>query len=239
MTKHQLYTNCSAIKSIAVMGAAKTGKTNLISRFLGQSFEERHNPTVEDYHIGKFFVGETLCHVEITDTSGSFEFPAMERLTMEKSDAFIFVYSLEDEKSFEHVKMSLKKLKEVKDISKVPIIVVCNKADLANIVSLRNMQMRLDNDDVPIQCSLYRESRGESNVSPEHAICAQLEEVRALGCEFLLTSAKFRWNVNRIFQQLFRERKTNTEKSSPKSSPKTTFKFKIKRRKDASRAKSI
>ncbi len=238
MTKHQLGTNSSVIQRIAVMGATKTGKTSLISRFLEQPFEERHKPTVEDYYIGKFYVGETLCHMEITDTSGSFEFPAMERLTMEKADAFIFVYSLEDELSFEKIKTCLKRLSEVKDISKVPIIVVCNKADLANIVWLRNMQMRLDSGDAPThECLVYGESSPRQTISKEEGLCAQLEHVRELGCEFLLTSAKFRWNVNRIFQQLFTERKTNTEKKT--GSPKTTFKFKIKRKKASSRSKSI
>ena len=229
MTKHQLGTNFSVIKSIAVMGAAKTGKTSLISRFLGQPFEERYKPTVEDYYIGKFYIGETLCHMEITDTSGSFAFPAMERLTMEKADAFIFVYSLEDEQSFEHVKACLKRLCRVRDISKVPIIVVCNKADLANIVSLRNMQMRLDNGESRLQCLLYRESSQRQNMSKEEILCAHVENVYDLGCEFLLTSAKFQWNVNRIFQKLFTERKLETEKKN--GSVKTTFKFKIKRKK--------
>lgn len=230
MTKHSLDTNFSVIRRIAVLGGAKTGKSSLISRFLGQPFEELHNPTVEDYHVGKFYVGETLYHMELTDTSGTFEFPAMERLTMEKADSFIFVYSLDDKLSFERVKSGLKKLSEIRDIGHLPIIVVCNKADLANIVSLRNMQMRLDNGDAPLQCLLHPEQ--STAISYEQLLCAQLEYVRELGCEFLLTSAKFRWNVNRIFQQLFAERKTITE-TKKCSSPRTAFKFKMKRKKIA------
>ena len=221
-------TNFSFIKRLAVMGAARTGKTSLISRFLGQPFEERYNPTVEDYHIGKFYVGETLCHIDITDTSGSFEFPAMERLTMEKSDAFIFVYSLDDELSFEHVKNGLKRLGEFKDISKVPIIVVCNKADLANIVSMRNMQMCLDNGDIPRQCLIYPKPSEK-----EQLLWTQLDEIRKLGCQFLLTSAKFRWNVNRIFQQLLTERKIDQVKKSS-GSLRTAFKFNLIKRKKRS-----
>ena len=236
MTKHSLDTNFSVIRRIAVLGGAKTGKSSLISRFLGQPFEELHNPTVEDYHVGKFYVGETLYHMELTDTSGTFEFPAMERLTMEKADSFIFVYSLDDKLSFERVKSGLKRLSEIKDIEKIPIIVVCNKADLANIVSLRNMQLRLDNGDAPVQCLLHPEQTAV--VSKEQLLCAQLEYVRELGCEFLLTSAKFRWNVNRIFQQLFAERKTVTEEKKC-DSPISAFKFKMKRKKTALRAKSI
>ncbi|XP_028410124.1 GTP-binding protein Di-Ras2-like [Dendronephthya gigantea] len=244
MTKQRLERSISVIKRIAVMGAANTGKSSLISRFLGQPFEEIYSPTVEDHHIGNFYCGETLYHMEITDTSGSFEFPAMERLTMEKAGAFIFVYSLEDELSFEKVKMCLKRLKEVKDISTVPIIVVCNKADLANIDALWSMQMQLDNGKVPEQCfvNLSDTCSTRKTVTKEEILCKQLVQVRELGCEFLLTSAKFRWNVNRIFQQLFSERTRARDEKSKKTtgSPKTpTFKFKIKRRKDYSRAQTI
>ena len=244
MTKQRLERSISVIKRIAIMGASNTGKSSLISRFLGQPFEEMYSPTVEDYHIGKFYCGETLYHMEITDTSGSFEFPAMERLTMEKAGAFIFVYSLEDELSFEQVKMCLERLKEVKDISTVPIIVVCNKADLANIAALRCMQMQLNDGKVPEQCFV---NRGDSystrrTVTTEEILCQQLVQVRELGCEFLLTSAKFRWNVNRIFQQLFAERKRacdETDKKAAGSRKTSTFKFKIKRRKECSRAQTL
>lgn len=243
MTKPQQSMKNSVVKRIAVMGAAKTGKTSLISRFLEQPFEEKHCPTVEDYHIGKFYVGETLCHMEITDTSGTFEFPAMERLTMERANAFVFVYSLEDEESFERVKLSLGRLSEVKDMSKIPIIVVCNKADMANVVSLRNMQMRLDNGDMPLQYTLHRECKQiQAEITKEQQLCTQLEYIRALGCEFLMTSAKFRWNVNRIFQQLFaeRERIDDSDAQCKKSlgSPRMARRFKRKLKAD-SRAKSI
>ena len=234
MTKDTVEMQFSLMRSIAVFGAAKTGKTSLISRFLGQPFDERHTPTVEDYYFGKFYVGEALYNMEITDTSGTFEFPAMERLTMEKSDAFVFVYSLENEASFERVKMGLKRLSEVKDINAVPIIVVCNKADLANIVSLRNMQMCLDNGDLPLLLTKRESPQGENACAREQILCAQVEHIHELGCQFLLTSAKFRWNVNRIFQQLFTERKRDEPKKTvtkKRTKFSSAIKLKIRREK--------
>ena len=189
-----------------MFGAAETGKSSLIARFLGQAFEEAHKPTVEDFHSSQIYSGESLCYLNIIDTSGSFEFPAMERLAMEKADAFIFVYSIDNVKSFEKVKAGLNRLCEVKDIEKVPIIVVCNKADLAeDITVLRGLQMKMD-DIVDNECVVEtaKDSK-QSLTSSKTTLDQERDFALKLGCKFLLTSAKFRWNVNRIFYELFAE----------------------------------
>lgn len=195
------------MKNVAVFGAAETGKSSLIARFLGQAFEEAHKPTVEDFYCSQIYSGESLCYLNIIDTSGSFEFPAMERLAMEKADAFIFVYSIDNIKSFEKVKTGLNRLCEVKDIEKVPVIVVCNKADLEDITALRGLQMKMDDKECLAETTKDSEQsftfESVDEVSSERTLDQERDFVLKLGCKFLLTSAKFRWNVNRIFYELF------------------------------------
>lgn len=117
---------------VVVMGAAKVGKTSLVSRFLYDQFQSRYHPTVEELHEGCFDINGALTVLEILDTSGSYEFPAMRRLAIATGDAFVLVYSVDDEDSFAHVNALRKQILEQRGGSnRAPIVVVCNKTDLA------------------------------------------------------------------------------------------------------------
>jgi len=64
------------------------------------------------------------------DTAGSYQFPAMKRLTIERGDAFILVYSLDDESTIEEVLRLRREIIDIKGTTEVPMLIVGNKTDL-------------------------------------------------------------------------------------------------------------
>ncbi|XP_030760826.1 dexamethasone-induced Ras-related protein 1 isoform X2 [Sitophilus oryzae] len=66
---------------LVVLGSSKTGKTCLVSRFLGGKFDESYTPTIEDFHRKLYRIRGEVYQLDILDTSGNHPFPAMRRLS--------------------------------------------------------------------------------------------------------------------------------------------------------------
>ncbi|KAK9294505.1 hypothetical protein QLX08_010904 [Tetragonisca angustula] len=113
---------------IVVMGAAKVGKSAIINQFLYNTFTPKYKRTVEEMHHGDFNVSGIHLTLDILDTSGSYEFPAMRDLSIKSADAFILVYDVHDANTFLEVKTLRAQILDTKGA--VPIVVVGNKVDL-------------------------------------------------------------------------------------------------------------
>lgn len=71
--------NC---RRVVVLGAPRAGKTCILRRFLGLDFQEKYEPTREDFHRQLFNIhGETF-QLDLLDPAGEREFPAKRRLTV-------------------------------------------------------------------------------------------------------------------------------------------------------------
>ncbi|XP_063152583.1 GTP-binding protein Rhes-like [Candoia aspera] len=118
---------------LVFLGAAGVGKTSLIRRFLQNTFEPKHRRTVEELHSKEYEVSGITFKVEILDTSGSYSFPAMRKLSIQNSDAFALVYAVDDAESFERVKTLREEILELKEDKFPPIVVVGNKAEAGGL----------------------------------------------------------------------------------------------------------
>ncbi|OQR78076.1 GTP-binding protein Di-Ras2-like [Tropilaelaps mercedesae] len=57
---------------------------------------------------------KNICTLQITDTTGSHQFPAMQRLNISKGHAFILVFSVTSKQSLEELKPIYNVIREVK-----------------------------------------------------------------------------------------------------------------------------
>ena len=116
---------------LVVLGAGSVGKSSIISRFLKGSFTESYKATVEDLHCRDYDVNGSLIRVDILDTAGNLEFPAMRRLSISTAHAFLLVFALDNRASFLEVQALWEQIKEQRsNYQELPCVVVGNKADL-------------------------------------------------------------------------------------------------------------
>lgn len=113
---------------LSIFGAGHAGKTKIVERLLRNRFIDDYQQTVEDYHeILYDFSGISLT-LEIVDTSGTYQFPGMRKLNIERSNLIFLVYDVTDKESF----LEVKRLYEItRGISTdINIIIVGSKSDL-------------------------------------------------------------------------------------------------------------
>lgn len=120
-----------SVFKVVVLGAGGVGKTSLIKRFVTDTFPQHYIPTVEDVYEKSVSLNKDFgAFFEILDTAGSYQFPAMRKLTIERGDAFILVYSLSDDNSIDEVLRLQQEIINIKGTTDVAMMVVGNKTDL-------------------------------------------------------------------------------------------------------------
>lgn len=160
---------------IIIFGAAGVGKSSLALRFVRGTFKESYMPTIEDTYKHVITSNKQVYTLSITDTTGSHQFPAMQRLNIQKGHAFILVYSITNLQSLEELRSVYKEIVEIKcqgENKIIPMMLVGNKSDdtAARIVNTKT---------------------GESMAEQ-------------MNCAFIETSAKTNTNIKEAFQELLK-----------------------------------
>ena len=116
---------------VVVFGSAGVGKSSLILRFVKGTFKDTYVPTIEDTYRQVITINKAVYSLQITDTTGSHQFPAMQRLNIQKGHAFILVYSIVNRQSVEELKAIYKDIAEIKgdDLKSIPMMLIGNKCD--------------------------------------------------------------------------------------------------------------
>ncbi|CAF2363070.1 unnamed protein product [Rotaria sp. Silwood2] len=159
---------------IVVFGSAGVGKTNCVLRFVNGQFRENYIPTVEDTYRQVVSCNKQITTLQITDTTGTHQFPAMQRLSIQKGHAFILVYSITSKQTFEDLKPIYNQIREI-------------KADQQNETPILLMGCKLDE----AACREVTENVGKQFAT-------------LWSCAWIETSAKTNTNIREAFQELLK-----------------------------------
>lgn len=166
---------CANDYRVVVFGSGGVGKTSLVLRFINGTFNTNYIPTIEDTYRKVISSNrKEICTLQITDTTGSHQFPAMQRLSISKGHAFVLVFSIASRQSLEELKVILELVNEVKgDLSGIPVMLVGNKSD---------------------------EESGKREVGEKTGQALQ----QMWKCKYIETSAKNGTNVTELFEELLK-----------------------------------
>ncbi|CAG2171237.1 unnamed protein product, partial [Oppiella nova] len=174
------------------------------------TFRDSYIPTIEDTYRQVISCNKNVCTLQITDTTGSHQFPAMQRLNITKGHAFMLVYSITSKQSLEELIPTYREIIEVKaGEENLPIMLVGNKSDEDNqreqsleelIPTYREIiEVKAGEENLPIM--LVGNKSDEDNqreVNQEYA--NEMVSKILKGCGFIETSAKTGQNVHEAFQ---------------------------------------
>ncbi|KAI9583538.1 hypothetical protein GQX74_005286 [Glossina fuscipes] len=101
-------------------------------------------------------------YVDILDTSGDMQFPAMRRLSIATAHAFMLVYAITSGQSFQCVKQCFEEIREQRaDFQDIPIVIAGNKSDLAKT----HQEVKLEEVTDWVYCELPRLRVNNSNAN--------------------------------------------------------------------------
>jgi GTPase KRas protein len=122
------------IYKIVVIGTGSVGKSALTIQFLQSYFIEEYDPTIEDSYRKQCVVDGIVCLLDILDSAGQAEYGQLRDQYMRTGDGFLCVYSVTSRESLDELRMMIEQIgrvKDVDDVSLIPLLLVGNKTDLA------------------------------------------------------------------------------------------------------------
>ncbi|CAD7091776.1 unnamed protein product [Hermetia illucens] len=138
---------------LVILGGAGVGKSCVLKRFLFKTYSDKYRATVEDLYNREYDLGGVTLKVDILDTSGDMQFPAMRRLSIATAHAFLLVYATTSAPSFACVKQCFEEIREQRaDFQDIPIVIAGNKSDLAQT----HREVRLEEVSDWVYCELPR-----------------------------------------------------------------------------------
>jgi small GTP-binding protein len=90
---------------VVLVGEIQTGKTNLITKIVSDSFKDQYESTFVPNDTTKYYEKDNKSFIiNFWDTAGQEKFRTLTKLFYKNAQVVVFVYSIIDRKSFEGIK---------------------------------------------------------------------------------------------------------------------------------------
>ena len=125
------------IFKIILIGDSGVGKTNILSKFIKNEFEEKLKPTVGvEFGSKNFTIDGNLIKAQIWDTAGQERYRSIASAYYKGAKGCLLVYSIIDRRSFENIDKWIEQLKGNSD-EDLCIILVGNKTDIEDFIEVK------------------------------------------------------------------------------------------------------
>ena len=128
---------------VPIVGDSGVGKTCLLKKLLNpnENFEKRPKASINfDYHIEKATSDGKVFKIQFIDTMGMEKYRSIVKTIYKDADAFLIVFDVTDEISFDNITYWILNIKEQIDIKNVDLILLANKCDLERKVSEKRVE---------------------------------------------------------------------------------------------------
>ena len=143
------YTQYSLIFKMILIGDSGVGKSNILSRYINNSFSETTRSTVGVELSAKVEeINNTKIKIQIWDTAGQERYKSITKTYYKGAKGALIVYDITNKESFKNVDKWINDLKESGD-DDVSILIVGNKCDL-------EASREVTTDEVKKKAELYK-----------------------------------------------------------------------------------
>ena len=113
-----------------VIGDSSVGKSNILSKFKDDKFDDKTQPSIGVQFIAKnVILDKATYRLQVWDTAGQENFRAMTKIYYKNSSCAFIVYDITEKDSFNHVESWINECKKVAPES-ILLILIGNKSDL-------------------------------------------------------------------------------------------------------------
>ena len=120
----------SLILNIIIIGDASVGKTNLLSQYISNIFNEDTRPTIgADYSIKVHQIQDKKINVRFWDTAGQEKYRAISKKFYKDAHGVILVYDVSNRQSYEYLQNWKKEIEENCKENTI-VMLIGNKSDL-------------------------------------------------------------------------------------------------------------